>query len=186
MPFALHGLPERALRKAELALFEINPAEAIEVRPVKRVFLQRLLDQRFRFVKPYPQVAQHVAIIIQHRSIFRIYGKHFLELLLGLVEKLLPLIDRAEQKPHHFVLARLPGQYFRGASRLLGFLVAPPALVHLRDVQIRLAVSRIAVELRSQNLDRLLRLSVLAEQQRVTCANRGIGRVFRQRFLARL
>jgi len=48
----------------------------------------------------------------------------------------------------------------------------------LGDVQIRLAISRIAVELRSQNLDRVVRLSVLAKQQRVACANRGIGRYF--------
>src|SRR5467141_3255989 len=94
--FALDGLSERALRSVKFVLFEIAPAETVKIRTVERVFLQRLLDQPFRFVKPYPQVAQHVAVIIQHGSVFRVYCKHFLELLLGLVEKLLPLVDGSE------------------------------------------------------------------------------------------
>src|SRR2546430_16374106 len=72
VPFSLDGLAQRALRSAQLVLFEINPAETVEVRPVEGVFLQRFLDQGFGFVKAYPQVAQHVAVIIQDRSVFRV------------------------------------------------------------------------------------------------------------------
>src|SRR5439155_20433193 len=100
LSFALHGLAQRAFRSAQLVLFEINPAETVEIGPVVRIFLQGLLHERFRLVKPYPQVAEHVAVVIQYRSVFWINGQHLLELFFGFVKKLLPLVDSAEEEPH--------------------------------------------------------------------------------------
>src|SRR5438034_6004864 len=114
--FALHGLAQRAFRSAQFVLFEINPAETVEIGPVVRIFLLGLLHERFRLVKPYPQVAEHVAVVIQYRSVFWINGQHLLELFFGFVKKLLPLVDSAEEEPHHFVFTRLTRQHFRSVQ----------------------------------------------------------------------
>src|SRR5438876_1357282 len=97
--FALDGLAKRALRSAQLVLFEINPAETVEIRPVEGVFLQRLLDERLRFVNPYPQIAQLVSVIIQDGCRFRLLRHKSLTMSLHLVEKFRPFLNAPVEAP---------------------------------------------------------------------------------------
>ena len=54
-----------------------------------------------------------------------------------------------------------------------------PALVDLRDVQIDLAITGFAVELRAQHLHAFFGLTVFAEQQRFAGTQRQIAGIFR-------
>src|SRR5437763_600857 len=164
----------------------INPAQAVQITAVIGLFFQRALDQRLCFVETDSQVAKHVTVIIQHRSVFGVDRKNFFELLFGLVIKLLALVNGAEEEPDHFVVARLAGQDFSGTRGFFGFFVAAAALVNLRDVHIGIAIGGVSMQVRAQDFDGIVGLRVFAEQQSIAGANSRVGGVLRHGFLAGL
>src|SRR5206468_8399334 len=84
------------LGQIKLVRLEVRPAEAVEVRPVVRIDLQRLLQQRHRFVEPLAALGEHVTKIIERGSVITVARQQLLERGLGVGELLLLVVDRPE------------------------------------------------------------------------------------------
>ena len=68
----------------------------------------------------------------------------------------------------------------------LGFLVTAPTFVNLRNVQERLAVVGVPMQVRPQDFDGIVGLAVLPDQQGVARANSRVCRVLGHRLFAGL
>src|SRR5258705_7333081 len=136
----LDRFAQSCFRFGKLSLPEINPSQAIEICTVIRIITQRIYHHRFCFGQTNSQIPKHIAKVIQRRRVLRIHREYFLEFHFRTIVKLLPLVNCAKQKPCHFVLARCSRQSFCCSRGLFRFLITPPTLVNLRDIQIHFAV----------------------------------------------
>ena len=82
------------LREFQLVLAIIEPPQAIEVSTVVRIEIEDLLDQLMGVVQLDIAISQHVAQVIQRRSVIRIHFEQGFKLFLSFVETLRPLEDR--------------------------------------------------------------------------------------------
>ena len=162
---AFDGFAQRGFGFREFIFAEINPAKAIEISAAMRLLLQRALHERLRFIEPYAEIAEHVAVVVEDRRVSRIDFQRFLELDFGAVVKLLPFVDGAQQKPHHLVVARFAGDGFGSQRRLFGVFVAAAAFVDLGNIQINLAVRVGLRKLRTKNFNGFVGLAVFTQKR---------------------
>src|SRR5882757_4377465 len=106
---AIERLAQLRLGFVVLALLVVNPTEAVEIRTVERLHFQRGLHHRFRFVEALAEIAEHEAVIVERRAVSGIHRDHFFELLFGAIEKLLALVNGAEQEIRGLFFARVSG-----------------------------------------------------------------------------
>src|SRR5579863_2568082 len=76
---AFERFAQRGFGVGELVLLEINPAQAIEIRAVVRIFIEGALNQRLSFVEANAEIAEHVTVIVENRRALGIDGERFLE-----------------------------------------------------------------------------------------------------------
>ncbi len=80
----LRSLRQVFFRQIVFSQPEICPAQRIQISAVGGIEIDRLLDVSERLFQLHVLVGQHVAEIIQCRSMLRIARQHFLELLFRL------------------------------------------------------------------------------------------------------
>src|SRR5579862_57692 len=184
MAFAIESFAESGFGVGELVLLVVDPAEAIEIGAVVRIFGEGALDEGLRFVETNAQVAEHVSVIVEDGSALGIDVESFLELDLGFVKHFLAFVDGAKEEPHHFVIARRAGDGFGGASRLFGVFVTASAFVNLRDIQVGVAVGSVTGKLGAQEFHGIIRLRGFAEKQGVIGSDFRIFGIFCDCFFA--
>src|SRR5262245_31398570 len=83
-------------REIELAVLEIRPADAVEIRSVLRVDRQRALEVLHRLVEPLAPFGQHVTEVVQGGRVLGLLGDQLQELRFGFTEPLL-LLERGRK-----------------------------------------------------------------------------------------
>src|SRR6266436_4527341 len=179
--FAQHGFGI-----GEFVLLVVNPSKAVEISAIERLFIKRTLNERFRLVEPLTKIPEHITVIVEHVGVLWVCGEGFLKFLLGAVIEFLPLVNGAEQGPHHCLVAGLPWEDLGSVCGLFGFFIAFAAFIYLGYVEIALAVRFRFRGLRAQGLHCFIGLLVVGKKQSLASTDRGIVRVLGKRFLAGL
>jgi len=77
VPFARHGFAQGGFRRAQLVLFEINPAETVKIRRRCKGLPSALAGPALPLRQAVFQVTQHVAVIFSTGAFFGFTARTF-------------------------------------------------------------------------------------------------------------
>src|SRR6202453_2780141 len=140
------GLAQRLFGLAQLILFVVSPAETIEVRTAVGILGHGFLNHRSGLGQAHAAIGQHVTVIVQGRGAVGVEVQNFTEFLLGQVEFLLALVDRAPQEPGGLFAIAVRRQFLGLGRGFLGVVVFLAAFLGLGDIQINFLVAVVSTK----------------------------------------
>src|SRR5258707_15137863 len=131
VPLTLECFALCAFAICEFVLLVVNPSKCVEISALERRFIKRALNERSRLVEPLTKIPEHITVIVEHVGVLWVCGEGFLKFLLGAVIEFLPLVNGAEQGPHHCLVAGLSWEDLGSVCGLFGFFIAFAAFIYL-------------------------------------------------------
>ena len=132
---ALDGLTQILLGLLELAKLEVRPAQRIQVSAVHGFDVHGLANQLERLRQANPLVGQHVSQIIERCGTVRFQVQRLAEELLGGVQMLLPLGQRALQEQQVGAVFRFVGERGSLGVSVVGVFPAAHFSIELAQLQ---------------------------------------------------
>ena len=159
----IRGALQVLLGEIELVGLEVRPAQAVEVRAVVRLDLQRLLQIAHRLVEALTALREHVAEVVERGGIVGVSREHLAERRLGVDVLLLFVEDGTELERNPVVLGKLR---LRVAQHVHRLRAAVGVRVHLREPDVGERLVRVRLHRLLEERDPLIRFAVVAQRPR--------------------